>query len=54
MDYDGSRTSEDSLANCTLQEYTNTVAAAVAEVGNAEQVEHPNLVSESGRAVVAD
>ncbi|HOC55111.1 MAG TPA: biosynthetic arginine decarboxylase [Verrucomicrobiota bacterium] len=53
VDYDGSRTSEDSSANYTLQEYTNTVVAAVAEVCNAEQVEHPNLVSESGRAVVA-
>jgi len=53
VDYDGSRTSEDSSANYTLQEYTNTVVTAVAEVCNAEQVAHPNLVSESGRAVVA-
>jgi arginine decarboxylase len=53
VDYDGSRTADESSANYTLQEYANDVVATVAEVCNAESVEHPHIVSESGRAVVA-
>ena len=53
VDYDGSRTAFDSSTNYTLQEYTNDVVYYVADVCNAEQVPHPNLISESGRALVA-
>jgi arginine decarboxylase len=53
VDYDGSRTADESSANYTLQEYANDVVATVAEVCNAEGVEHPHIISESGRAVVA-
>ena len=53
MDYDGSRTAFDSSTNYTLQEYTNDVVYYIADVCNAEGVPHPNIVSESGRAIVA-
>ena len=53
VDYDGSRSAFDSSTNYTLQEYTNDVVYYVADVCNAEKVPHPNIVSESGRAIVA-
>ena len=53
VDYDGSRSAFDSSTNYTLQEYTNDIVYYVADVCNAEKVPHPNLVSESGRAIVA-
>jgi arginine decarboxylase len=53
VDYDGSRTAFDSSTNYTLQEYTNDVVYYVADVCNAESVPHPDIVSESGRAIVA-
>ena len=53
VDYDGSRTAYDSSTNYTLQEYTNDVVYYIADVCNAEGVKHPDIVSESGRAIVA-
>jgi len=53
VDYDGSRTAFDSSTNYTLQEYTNDIVYYVGEVCEAEKVPHPDLVSESGRAIVA-
>ncbi len=53
VDYDGSRSAFDSSTNYTLQEYANDIVYYVADVCNAEKVPHPNLISESGRAVVA-
>ena len=53
VDYDGSRTAFDSSTNYTLQEYTNDVVYYVADICNAEGVPHPDIVSESGRAIVA-
>jgi arginine decarboxylase len=53
VDYDGSRSAFDSSTNYTLQEYTNDVVYYLADVCNAEQVPHPEIVSESGRAIVA-
>jgi len=53
VDYDGSRCAFDSSTNYTLQEYTNDVVYYVGEVCNAENVPHPELISESGRAIVA-
>jgi arginine decarboxylase len=53
VDYDGSRSAFDSSTNYTLQEYTNDIVYYVADVCNAENVPHPDLVSESGRALVA-
>ncbi len=53
VDYDGSRSAFDSSTNYTLQEYTNDVVYYIANVCNAEKVPHPEIVSESGRAIVA-
>jgi len=53
VDYDGSRTAFDSSTNYSLQEYANDVVYYVADICNAEGVRHPDLVSESGRAIVA-
>jgi arginine decarboxylase len=53
VDYDGSRSAFDSSTNYTLQEYTNDIVSYIGEVSNQEQVPHPQIVSESGRAIVA-
>ncbi|MSU22018.1 MAG: biosynthetic arginine decarboxylase [Pedosphaera sp.] len=53
VDYDGSRSAFDSSTNYSLQEYTNDVVYYIADVCNAEKVQHPEIVSESGRAIVA-
>jgi len=53
VDYDGSRSDFRSSMNYTMQEYANDVVYTILEVCNAEDVPHPNIVSESGRAIVA-
>ena len=53
VDYDGSQTAFESSANYTLQEYANDVVFHVHSACSAAGVEHPNLFSESGRAVAA-
>jgi arginine decarboxylase len=53
VDYDGSRTSFDSSINYSLQEYVSDVVYSIKEICDAEEVQTPNIVSESGRALVA-
>src|SRR5881296_3295949 len=53
VDYDGSRSTFDSSTNYSLQEYANDIVYYIADVCNAEKVRHPDIISESGRAVVA-
>ncbi|HTY88351.1 MAG TPA: biosynthetic arginine decarboxylase [Candidatus Acidoferrum sp.] len=53
VDYDGSRSAFNSSTNYTLQEYANDVVYYIADVCNAENVPPPDIVSESGRAIVA-
>ncbi|MBL9138192.1 MAG: biosynthetic arginine decarboxylase [Verrucomicrobiales bacterium] len=53
VDYDGSHSAFDSSTNYSLQEYANDVVYYVSDVCNAEKVPHPDIVSESGRAIVA-
>jgi arginine decarboxylase len=53
VDYDGSATNYASSMNYTLNEYANDVVYRVASVCNARGIEHPMIVSESGRAVAA-
>jgi arginine decarboxylase len=53
VDYDGSRTAFDSSMNYTLQEYARDVVYNIMDVCDSEQVPHPTIVSESGRAIVA-
>jgi len=53
VDYDGSHTNFHSSVNYTLQEYASDIVSQVAEACNAAFVPHPDLVTESGRALVA-
>ena len=53
VDYDGSRTSFESSINYSLQEYVTDVVYSIKEVCEAEEVPEPNIVTESGRALVA-
>ena len=53
IDYDGSRTTSHSSMNYSVREYARDIVSNVADVCDEEAVPHPNLVSESGRAVVA-
>ncbi|HYG62374.1 MAG TPA: biosynthetic arginine decarboxylase, partial [Thermoanaerobaculia bacterium] len=53
IDYDGSQTNFASSLNYTLQEYANDIVFGVMEVCDANDVPHPTIVSESGRATVA-
>jgi arginine decarboxylase len=53
VDYDGSQTNFHSSINYTLQEYAADIVSQVAEACNAREVPHPDIVTESGRALVA-
>jgi len=53
VDYDGSRTTFDSSTNYSLDEYARDIVYSIMEVCDAENVAHPTIVSESGRAIVA-
>ena len=53
VDYDGSKTNFHSSINYTLQEYANDVVFAVREACDERGVAHPDIISESGRAMVA-
>jgi arginine decarboxylase len=53
VDYDGSQTNFESSMNYTLDEYANDVVYHVLNVCDEAGVPHPNIVSESGRAMVA-
>ncbi len=53
IDYDGSRSTFHASMNYTLEEYARDVIANIADVCDEERVPHPDVVSESGRAVVA-
>ncbi len=53
VDYDGSQTDFESSVNYTLQEYANDVVFRVKTVCDEMGVPHPDIVSESGRAIVA-
>ncbi len=53
VDYDGSQTNFHSSVNYTLGEYAADIVSQVAEACNARGVPHPDIVTESGRALVA-
>ncbi len=53
VDYDGSQTNFASSMNYTVQEYANDVVYAIKEICDADNVPHPSIVSESGRALTA-
>ncbi len=53
VDYDGSKTSFESSANYTLQEFANDVIYTIKGVCEEESVPEPNVITESGRVLVA-
>ncbi len=53
VDYDGSRTNFESSINYGVQEYANDVVFHIKEICDQAGVDHPTIISESGRAMVA-
>ncbi len=53
VDYDGSKTSFESSVNYTLQEFANDVIYMIKSVCEEENVPEPNVITESGRVLVA-
>jgi arginine decarboxylase len=53
VDYDGSRTNYPSSMNYTLAEYASSVVYRIANVCNSRGIDHPVIISESGRAIAA-
>ena len=53
IDYDGSQSANDSSRNYSLREYVADVVYGLREMCDLEGVPHPNIVSESGRAITA-
>ncbi len=53
VDYDGTRSTFASSTNYSVQEYANDVVYHLWEMCEKENLPHPNLISESGRALTA-
>jgi len=53
IDYDGSHTNFASSVNYTVQDYAEDVVAAIQGACDEAEIAHPDIVTESGRALVA-
>jgi arginine decarboxylase len=53
VDYDGSSSNFESSMNYSMREYASEVVYRIASICNARGIEHPVIVSESGRATAA-
>ncbi|GAB4301897.1 MAG: arginine decarboxylase [Desulfuromonadia bacterium] len=53
VDYDGSKSSYFSSVNYTVEEYANDVVYQIKNICDEAGVDCPNIISESGRAIVA-
>ncbi len=53
VDYTGDKSSQASSMNYTTQEYANDIVYYMRQICDREEVPHPNIFSESGRAMVA-
>ena len=53
VDYDGSHTNYISSRNYTLDEYSADIVEAVMSILDEQKIDHPNIITESGRATVA-
>jgi arginine decarboxylase len=53
VDYDGSHTNFHSSCNYSVAEYCADIVEVISQICDRAGVAHPNLISESGRAVVA-
>jgi len=53
VDYDGSHTNFHSSCNYSIAEYCTDIVEVISQICDKAGIAHPNLVSESGRAIVA-
>ena len=53
VDYDGTKSKNDSSKNYNLYEYAADIVSTLKDICDEEGVDHPNIVSESGRAISA-
>ena len=53
VDYDGSRSVCDSSRNYSIEEYVHDIVESIMRICDSASVPHPNLVTESGRAITA-
>lgn len=54
VDYDGTRSSSsESSVNYSIQEYVNDAVYTMVDVSNKNEIPHPNIITESGRALTA-
>jgi arginine decarboxylase len=53
IDYDGTKSTNDSSRNYSMEDYVADVVYGMREMCDLEKVPHPTLVSESGRAITA-
>ncbi len=53
VDYTGDKSSQASSMNYTTQEYANDIVYYMKQICDREEAPHPNIFSESGRAMVA-
>jgi len=53
VDYDGSRSANNSSRNYSLQEYAQDIVSGLQQICDEVGVPHPNIVSESGRYITA-
>ncbi|MCC5829849.1 MAG: biosynthetic arginine decarboxylase [Phycisphaeraceae bacterium] len=53
VDYDGSKSAMESSVNYSMQEYANDVVYYIKEACEQADVEHPTIITESGRAIAS-
>jgi arginine decarboxylase len=53
VDYDGSRSRRDSSMNYSLEEYAQNIVRSFADICTEKQLPHPDILTESGRALTA-
>ena len=53
IDYDGSKTSSNNSTNYSLQNYANDVIATIKDTCETNRIEHPIIISESGRSIAS-
>jgi arginine decarboxylase len=53
IDYDGTKSTSDSSVNYSLNEYVSDIVYGLKQTCDIENIPHPNIVTESGRAITA-
>ena len=53
IDFDGTKTSSSTSTNYSLQNYANDVIATIKDSCQLNNIEHPTIISESGRAIIS-